>query len=297
MTEKKASCFVIMPFSQSSNIHTQEYWTDHFENFLKPIIESVPGFIAHRVEELRGDILREIITDLVVSSVVVAELTDHNPNVFWELGVRQSFKHNTITIAEEGTVLPFDITSKATLFYNRKEENKKKKFISQIKDALQDCVNNPDKVDSHVLETISGRGSLFEIMRVDEAKRRVEGILHELKGNYERCKKILFVDNYNPVIYPIFLDTDSLEYLCGSRFLDEEQKFYNFMARLLRAFKNLNLSWLNAGDLEKTRKILELYNRRKLKNLVLHNLEMGIEMIEKIHNRLSKQMALFSSNI
>jgi hypothetical protein len=297
MNEKKASCFVIMPFSKSSESHTQNYWTDHYENFLKPIIESVPGFVAHRIEELRGDILRQIITDLVVSSVVVAELTDHNPNVFWELGVRQSFKHNTITIAEEGTILPFDVTSKATLFYNKKDDGKKQEFISQFKRALQDCINNPDKPDSHVLETLSGRGSLFEIMRVDEAKRRVEGILHELKGNYERCKKILFVDNYNPGIYPIFLDTDSLEYLCGARFLNEEQKFYNFMARLLRAFKNLNLSWLNANNLEETRKILEIYNRRKLKNLVLVNLETGIDMIEKINKRLTEQMALFSSKI
>jgi len=38
-------------------------------------------------------------------------LTDYNPNVFWELGVRQSFKHNTITIAEEGVILPFDVSS------------------------------------------------------------------------------------------------------------------------------------------------------------------------------------------
>jgi hypothetical protein len=232
-----------MPYSQSSDIHTQEYWTDHYENFLKPIIESAPGFVAHRVEELRGDILKQIITDLVVSPVVVADLTDHNPNVFWELGVRQSFKHNTITIAEDGTSLPFDVTSKATLFYNKKDTKKREEFVSLFKDALLDCVNNPNKADSHVLETLSGRGSLFEIMRVDEANRRVEGLLHELKENYERCRKILFVDNYNPILFPIHLDTDSLEYLCGSRFLNEEQKFYNFMTRLLNVQKNLNSSF------------------------------------------------------
>ncbi|GAI73273.1 unnamed protein product, partial [marine sediment metagenome] len=110
MPEAQFNCFVIMPFSKSSENHTEEYWTNHFNRFLKPLIEEVPGIGAYRVESLHGDILKQIITDLIVSPVVVAELTHHNPNVFWELGVRQSFKHNTITIAEEGTTLPFDVS-------------------------------------------------------------------------------------------------------------------------------------------------------------------------------------------
>ena len=92
MSELRARCFVIMPFSKSSDSHTEEYWTNHFTNFLKPLIEEIPYLEASRVKSLRGHILKQIITDLVVSPIVVAELTDHNPNVFWELGVRQSFK-------------------------------------------------------------------------------------------------------------------------------------------------------------------------------------------------------------
>lgn len=89
-----------MPFSKTTDKHTEDYWTEHFERFLKPLIEENPGLEARRSEPLRGDILRQIITDLVVSRVVVADLTDHNPNVYWELGVRQSFQHGTVTIAE-----------------------------------------------------------------------------------------------------------------------------------------------------------------------------------------------------
>ncbi|MFX1558490.1 MAG: hypothetical protein ACFFC9_14650, partial [Promethearchaeota archaeon] len=83
MNETRIQCFVIMPFSKSSENHSEEYWTEHYNNFLKPLIEEVPGIEAHRVDALRGDILRQIITNLVVSHIVVAELTDHNPNVFW----------------------------------------------------------------------------------------------------------------------------------------------------------------------------------------------------------------------
>lgn len=71
-----------MPFGKTTDEHTEEYWTKHFENFLKPLIEENPNLEARRSKELRGDILNEIITDLVTSPIVVANLTDKNANVF-----------------------------------------------------------------------------------------------------------------------------------------------------------------------------------------------------------------------
>jgi len=106
--EAKTRCFVIMPFSQTSEHHTEEYWNNHYQAFLKPVIES-HSLVPYRSSPLRGDILRQIITELVTAPLVIADLTDANPNVYWELGVRQSFKHGTITIAENDTTLPFDL--------------------------------------------------------------------------------------------------------------------------------------------------------------------------------------------
>jgi len=108
MSTSKKQCFVIMPFSETTEKHTENYWTEHFEDFLKPLIEECPQLEAYRSKPLHGDILKDIITKLIISPLVVADLTDLNPNVFWELGIRQSFKHGTITIAQEGTKLPFD---------------------------------------------------------------------------------------------------------------------------------------------------------------------------------------------
>ncbi len=55
MIEKEINCFVIMPFSQSSKKHTEEYWTNHFNSFLKPTIEDLPGIKVFRIEVLRED--------------------------------------------------------------------------------------------------------------------------------------------------------------------------------------------------------------------------------------------------
>jgi len=144
-----------MPFAETNKVRTEKYWSEHYKEFLKPIIEEVTGIVVHRSAPMRGDILKDIIKDLIHSDIVVADLTDSNPNVFWELGVRQSFKHGTITIAEEGTKLPFDISSKGTLFYSKKNHLKSKQFIKQLKLAIRDCIKKPNRPDSTVLETLT----------------------------------------------------------------------------------------------------------------------------------------------
>lgn len=294
-----------MPFSKSSENHTEEYWTTHFHKFLKPLIEEIPGMEAYRVESLHGDILKQIITDLVVAPIVVAELTDHNPNVFWELGVRQSFKHNTITIAEEGTPLPFDVSSKATLFYNPNNHLKMEEFRGLFKKALIECRTSPDKTDSYVLETISGRGTLFEIMRFDETKRRIESLIEETEGNqnaYNNFRK--FVKKYNTVDifkstapYAIF-QTQSAELLLSNRYIDEDLLFY----RTLRNYYNLVNNARNGLVLFNTLSEEEKFHFMKgfkqgEKGSINKTFNLVLSHLERIQKNLSKKASIYSSGI
>ena len=224
MSTKLKRCFVIMPFSQTDEKHTKRYWTEHFESFLKPPIEEC-GLEAYRSEPLRGDVLRQIIAELVVCPVVVADLTDRNPNVFWELGVRQSFKHGTVTIAEESTDIPFDVSVKSTLFYYPENHIRNAKFIKQFKKALKDCISHPDSPDSHVLENISGRGTLYEIIRRDEATRRVKALISESKENRRILEKIYKSIKEEGITTARFR-FPSVELLITHRYLDEDSSFY-----------------------------------------------------------------------
>ena len=158
MSTKPKRCFVIMPISKTTVEHSEDYWRKHFETFLEPLIKECGNLEVFRSEPLRGDLVKQIIEDLCYSPIVVADLTDKNPNVFWELGVRQSFKHGTITIAEAGTKIPFDISTKATLYYYPKNHLKNEAFREKFKKAIKDCLSNPDSPDSQVLEVIPGRG-------------------------------------------------------------------------------------------------------------------------------------------
>ena len=246
MSTNRETCFVIMPFSKTTDEHTEDYWTHHFEDFLKPLIEENPNLEARRSKAMRGDILREIITDLVVSRVVVADLTDNNPNVYWELGVRQSFKHGTITIAEADTSLPSDIGGKGTLSYYPKDHLKMEDFRKDFKEAIQDCLANPDRPDSHVLETLSGRGTLFEIFRRDEAIRRLDAVLSECGWNLNYLKKAVNRAQANQKTpknrqIPTYrFRVPAVELLITNRYVDEDQAFFKLAEEYLARIVSTN---------------------------------------------------------
>jgi hypothetical protein len=184
--EEKKKCFVIMPFSQSSPEHTEEYWNNHYNNFLKPLIESAASLEAYRSYPLRSDIVEQIVKDLITAPIVVADLTDANPNVYWELGVRQSFTYGTITIAQHGTKLPSDIGPKGTLYYVSQQSTgytENVDFVTHFTEALKDCLSNPQSPDSVVLQTITGRATLYQIVKKNENLRKLTALQEENQFN------------------------------------------------------------------------------------------------------------------
>jgi hypothetical protein len=253
----KQTCFVIMPFSRTIGAHDESYWTTHFERYLTPIIEEDGKLTAIRSEALRGNILNEIIRQLVTAPVVVADLTDANRNVYWELGVRQSFKHGTVTIAEEGTDLPFDLGAKGTLFYSS-ERVKHVEFSRKFKRALADCLEHPERPDSHVLEAISGRGSLFQIFRKDETIRRLEALESENEYNLliiemvrvDSEKNLKKIPDEKLMVTNRFR-MSAMELLITDRYIEEKAEFYELAEDCYDSAIKLNdklNEWLHFAD-------------------------------------------------
>jgi hypothetical protein len=243
-------CFVIMPFSRTSEIHTKEYWSYHFENRLKPLIESCSGLEAFRSEALRQDIVRQIVNDLVFTPVVVADLTDSNSNVYWELGVRQSFCHGTVTIAEENSRIPFDISTKGILFYRPKDFDRANDFAERFRGAILDCLSHPDRPDSVVLETITGRGSIYSVIRQKELVQRVEGLLSENEVNeivLDQIYRLIFENKgkrfsfiRGKQVIATRLSSSAIDLLLAERYLEENTEFYVFMHSLLTMIYSIN---------------------------------------------------------
>ena len=93
-------------------------WSDDIlHNLIEPIAAEF-GYNARRaIDESRpGEITANMIADIIEADLVVADLTFHNANVFYELAVRHAQGTPFIHIAKVGTKIPFDISTINTVF-------------------------------------------------------------------------------------------------------------------------------------------------------------------------------------
>ncbi len=105
--------FVAMQFS--------EPFDTFYEHVIRPVAQEQEfGFDVVRIDEKAGPgiIFQEIKNEIEDASMVVAEITAPNENVFYELGYAHALNKPTILLAQRGKQLPFDIRSYRVIFYD-----------------------------------------------------------------------------------------------------------------------------------------------------------------------------------
>lgn len=110
MAKKVEECFVIMPISDPKG-----YEDGHFKHVYDDIVSKaceIAGYKPIRADDvnetnlIHADILRKIID----TPMAVCDLSNRNPNVLFELGIRQAFDKPVVLIQERGTLPIFDIS-------------------------------------------------------------------------------------------------------------------------------------------------------------------------------------------
>lgn len=112
----KDKCFIITPIGDDTD-PIRRHIECIIDAALRPALEDKYDLVvAHRISE-PGSITKQIITEIYSAKLVVANLTNRNPNVMYELALRHSLGKPVIMIAEKGTPLPSDIVMERTIFY------------------------------------------------------------------------------------------------------------------------------------------------------------------------------------
>ncbi|SFF14504.1 hypothetical protein SAMN05216563_1143 [Phytobacter palmae] len=143
----KKKCFIVTPIGNSEST-TRRKAQGILDAVLRPVLEEkqFEVFVSHEMSEI-GSITKQVIEHLLKDELVIANLTELNPNVMYELAVRHAARLPVVIIAEEGTILPFDLSDERTIFYKNDMLGSyefKPIFLKNLESALSDdAPDNP----------------------------------------------------------------------------------------------------------------------------------------------------------
>jgi hypothetical protein len=119
-TKDSLKAFVIMPFTEKNDRRSTGFFKEVLGNLLIPAgIDA--GFTVETAIKQGSDVIHStIINDLLEADLVIADLTDHNPNVLFELGVRMAMDKPVALIKTGDTGRIFDVDSMLRVYeYNQ----------------------------------------------------------------------------------------------------------------------------------------------------------------------------------
>ena len=167
-------CFVLMPFGG---------WFDkYYEQIYKVAVEEA-GLKAFRADDIYrpGTIINDVWELTKKSKIVIADLTDRNSNVLYELGLAHALAKPAIIITPAEELVPFDLRQLRLLIYNKDEPNWGDLLKDRISSSVKEILKSPIK---SVLPTF---------MNVSEVEKNettpLERELYKLKQQFEAFKR------------------------------------------------------------------------------------------------------------
>lgn len=131
-------CFVVSPIGEEGSeirINADKL----FKHIIKPVCEAC-NFNPIRVDQLNdsNSISQTIIEHLDSDDLVIADITGHNPNVFYEMGYRTKTKKPMIHLKRKDEKLPFDVNTIRTFDYDLTDLDS----VEELKDRLQKTIES-----------------------------------------------------------------------------------------------------------------------------------------------------------
>jgi hypothetical protein len=140
--------FIVRPFGTKDNINFDQVETDLIDPALTAV--GVGGRTTGEIVK-QGNIRTDMFQRLLTADLVIADLSIHNANVFYELGIRHSLREKrTFMIKGAGDDYPFDLQTDRYFTYDRDDP---KKSLPDLIKALKHTLTSLDQ-DSPVFRSL-----------------------------------------------------------------------------------------------------------------------------------------------
>ena len=118
------TCFVIIGYGERQDPISKKIINldKSYENIIKPVFDKA-GYDCNRSTDIKesGVVHQKMFRNILYADIVVADITTHNANVMYELGIRHALKpYSTIILCDSAsmTSIPFNLRTSEIIEYN-----------------------------------------------------------------------------------------------------------------------------------------------------------------------------------
>jgi hypothetical protein len=125
-TQPRPFAFVLMPFAKS--------FDDAYHLAIKPACDSA-GAYAERVDQqiFAGNIMDRVYNQIAKADLVIADMSDRNANVFYEVGYAHALGKTTVLMTQSEADIPFDLRQYPHIVYGDSLNNLKSELERRVR--------------------------------------------------------------------------------------------------------------------------------------------------------------------
>lgn len=199
-SEKRKTCFVVSPIG-SEGSPTRNNADKLFKYIIKPACDEC-DFQAIRVDKLNdaNSITQTIIEQLEEADLVIADISFHNPNVFYEMGFRARTKKPIIHLKTKNEQIPFDVNTIRTFDYDLTDLDNVSEIKSRLVKTIKSFNYKEDEEELELDEDIDTKPSIIPLLyqildAIADLKKEVKNINTETIGTVIKSMQNSNVNN------------------------------------------------------------------------------------------------------
>ncbi len=187
LEEKNEQCFVIMPISDQGD-YPKGHFTKVYEQIFKPAIMEA-GYEPYRVDEdkISNPIINKIFQAVQNCPMALCDLSNRNPNVLYELGLRQAYDKPVVLVQDDKTQRIFDVSGINTVQYS--SERLYENVIEARKKITEAILSTKEGKENSIVKIVKAEVASMNVKEFSQ-EDRMEVMLNSLMSDIKEIKTI-----------------------------------------------------------------------------------------------------------
>jgi hypothetical protein len=179
--ELTGTCFVVAPIGEPDS-ETRKRSDQILKHLIKPAVKKC-GYDAIRADEISepGKITSQVIQHIINDPLVIADLTEHNPNVFYEIAIRHVYGKPFVQIMQTDEHLPFDLADMRTIFVDHHDLDSVEQADAAIVEQIKALQRDSSRIQTPISAAIGLQALQVLMQSKDPEQRSIADVLSAIQ--------------------------------------------------------------------------------------------------------------------